>query len=185
MRTFTHFSQILATLLYGLIGAAGYAMMGDSVSAEISQDMLRMPGYNTVLNRLCVWMLVIVPLTKYALATRPLNITLEMLLGLGQPDTVPAPGQSKRDQKRWTSGLVVERVAVLALVTATAILIPDFSATMAFLGSFSAFVLCVIGPIMAKVAVDGRCSGLDALLLAVSISMAASGTYAAFFAAAE
>ncbi|KAH7104212.1 transmembrane amino acid transporter protein-domain-containing protein [Auriculariales sp. MPI-PUGE-AT-0066] len=171
---------VLATFFYGLIGAVGYTMMGDSVSAEISQDLLRMPGYNRPLNELCVWMLVIVPLTKYALATRPLNITLEMLLGLGQPDTVPVQGQ-----RRWTTSLIVERVAVLATVICTSILVPDFSATMAFLGSCSAFVLCVIGPILAKVAVEGRCGAFDALLLAISVAMASSGTYAAFFVAAD
>lgn len=167
------------TVLYAIMGGAGYLMFGTSVSQEISQDLLRTPGFHAGLNQLCVWMLVVVPLTKFALASRPLNITLELLLGLVTPDPHCHP------QKKWGAAVVLERTAVVAAVAAVAVLVPDFSASMAFLGSFSAFVLCVIGPILAKVCVEGRCGKLDALLLAVSCTMAATGTAAAFFAAAD
>ncbi|EJD55658.1 hypothetical protein AURDEDRAFT_49921 [Auricularia subglabra TFB-10046 SS5] len=166
------------TFLYALMGAAGYLMFGDAVSQEISQDLLHTPGYSLPLNKLCVWMLVIVPLTKFALAARPLNITLELLLGLGAPDDV-------RADTKWRGLIVLERTALVAAVAAVAVLVPDFSASMAFLGSFSAFVLCVLGPIMAKVGVEGRVGVLDAILLAISTAMAAAGTAAAFFAAAD
>jgi vesicular inhibitory amino acid transporter len=52
---------------------------------------------------------------------------------------------------------------------------------MAFLGSFSAFMICVIGPISAKIALEGRCKSVDALLLAIAIVMATWGTIAAFW----
>ncbi|KZW02702.1 hypothetical protein EXIGLDRAFT_714402 [Exidia glandulosa HHB12029] len=174
------------TFLYALIGAAGYIMFGSDISPEISQDLLHMPGYNASLNELCVWMLVVVPLTKYALASRPLNITVELLLGLNSPAPVPVHDhEHASNHTGWGAAVVIERTALVALTAAVAVLIPDFSASMAFLGSFSAFVLCVLLPICAKVAVERRCSALDAVLLAVSCAMAASGTAAAFFAAAE
>ncbi len=73
-------SQVVATLIYGLIGYAGYIMFGISVSEEvsigrhcsraidptystqISMDLLRTPGYNPALNQACLWMLVISPM---------------------------------------------------------------------------------------------------------------------------
>lgn len=51
---------------------------------------------------------------------------------------------------------------------------------MAFLGSFSAFVLCVIGPICAKIALEGRCGVFDGAIVALAVVMAVWGTGAAF-----
>ena len=53
---------------------------------------------------------------------------------------------------------------------------------MAFLGSFSAFLLCVIGPISAKIALTNACSFLDAFMLVAGVVMAAWGTATAFLA---
>lgn len=64
---------------------------------------------------------------------------------------------------------------------AVSILIPEFSSVMAFLGSFSAFMLCVIGPISAKSALAGRWGVLDVLLLIVAVIMAVWGTVAPFW----
>ncbi|EJD38806.1 hypothetical protein AURDEDRAFT_172125 [Auricularia subglabra TFB-10046 SS5] len=161
------------TFLYALMGVAGYFMFGDAVSQEISQDLLHTPGYSLPLNKL--WMLVVVPPTKFVLAARPLNITLELLLGLGAQDDA-------RADAKWRGLIVLERTALVAAVAVVAVLLPDFSASMAFLGSFSAFVLCVLGPIMAKVGVEERVGVLDVVWLAISTAMA--GTAVAFFAAA-
>lgn len=68
------------------------------------------------------------------------------------------------------------------MAVAASIFVPEFSAMMAFLGSFSAFLLCVIGPVSAKVALAGKCSLLDATLLLVAVLMAVWGTIAAFMA---
>jgi len=72
---------------------------------------------------------------------------------------------------------------VLATSIAASILVPEFGTMMAFLGSFSAFVICVIGPISAKIALDGRCQWYDATLLGVSILMAVWGTYSVLWTA--
>jgi vesicular inhibitory amino acid transporter len=68
---------------------------------------------------------------------------------------------------------------VPAMAIVVSILVPQFSSLMAILGSFSAFVICVIGPIAAKMAMTGRCQWYDAVLLGISILMAAWGTFSA------
>lgn len=76
---------------------------------------------------------------------------------------------------------VAERVVLTLLSVAVSILVPEFSSVMAFLGSFSAFMLCVIGPVSAKSALAGRWSVWDVLLLVVAVIMAVWGTVAAFW----
>jgi vesicular inhibitory amino acid transporter len=78
---------------------------------------------------------------------------------------------------------IVERISVPALSILVSVLVPEFSSLMAFIGSFSAFMICVIGPISAKVALQGRCSLIDASLLVIATVMATWGTLAAFWTA--
>jgi len=196
--TMINYAFGIATVIYSVIGAAGYFMFGDAVSDEVSQDLMRTPGYNTFLNRLVLWSLVLMPLTKFALSTRPVNINLEILLGLdkqssqasSEHSTATAPGPSEHtglhlvNKRRPTpirgALVVVERTVFVCLSVAVSILIPEFSSMMAFLGSFSAFVLCVIGPISVKMALTGRWSFGDAALLVMGVVMATWGTIAAF-----
>jgi vesicular inhibitory amino acid transporter len=72
--TMINWAFAVATLIYTLIGYAGYAMFGVAVSDEVSMDLLKTPGYNPILNKITLWMLVISPLTKFALATQPVSI---------------------------------------------------------------------------------------------------------------
>jgi len=50
---------------------------------------------------------------------------------------------------------------------------------MAFLGSFSAFTICIIGPVSAHIRLNGA-RQLDLAILFVAILMATWGTIAAF-----
>jgi vesicular inhibitory amino acid transporter len=59
---FSHAPQLISTLIYAIIGGAGYAMFGNNVSEEFSQDLLGVPGYNEALNKAALWLLVISPL---------------------------------------------------------------------------------------------------------------------------
>lgn len=77
---------------------------------------------------------------------------------------------------------IFQRVLVTILAVSVSILVPDFSSMMAFLGSFSAFMLCVIGPILAKATLAGRCSIFDATVVALGAIMAIWGMTAAFLA---
>jgi hypothetical protein len=74
-----------------------------------------------------------------------------------------------------------ERTLVTLLIVATAILIPSFSTLMSFLGAFSSFVLCIIGPLAAKMCLDeGGAAVGDWILLIGACVMACWGTLAAF-----
>ncbi|KIJ21596.1 hypothetical protein PAXINDRAFT_63380 [Paxillus involutus ATCC 200175] len=177
----------IATFIYAIIGYAGYLMFGSSVSDEISKDLLATPGYNVRLNQLAMWLLVVTPLSKFALSTRPLNIVLEYLLGLEsitRPNSVEdgkGTISPKGHQLRNRIIVVIERVMVPVMSIVVSIAVPQFSSLMAFLGSFSAFVICVIGPISAKIAMTGRCQWHDAVLLGISTLMAVWGTFSAFW----
>lgn len=182
---------VVATFLYALIGCAGYLMFGNFVSDEISVDLLTTQGYNPVLNKIALWMLVISPLSKFALTTYPLNSTIETQLGIRTPLVTAEDQRSTGTPKSRTpvllkavfSPTVIQRVLVTSLSILVSILVPEFSSMMAFLGSFSAFILCVIGPITAKIMLAGRCGIFDGVILALSIMKATWGTAVAFLAA--
>jgi vesicular inhibitory amino acid transporter len=123
-------------------------------------DLLNTPGYSMILNTLALWTFVISPLSKYALATRPVNITFEILLGLEErlPPTAPddhaafprtltlhghSPDVERLGLKR--AGVVIERVVFTLASIAVSICIPQFHIMMAFIGSVAAFLLCIIG----------------------------------------
>lgn len=78
---------------------------------------------------------------------------------------------------------VLQRVVLTSLAVAVAISVPDFSVLMGFIGSFSAFGLAVIIPILAKILIDRSLKTVDAFLLLLSFAMAIWGTVSAFLAA--
>ncbi|KAA1468661.1 hypothetical protein DENSPDRAFT_857446 [Dentipellis sp. KUC8613] len=178
-----------ATFIYALIGAAGYIMFGNNVSDEISKDLLGVPSYSPALNGLALWMLVITPL----------NITFEALLGLSNTpshshegevnhkSTAASPSSLSHKSHTITRRLLlgVERIAIVLLAVGVSILVPDFSSMMAILGSFSTFIICVIGPLCAKIVLEKRCGMLDTVLLGAGIIMAVWGTATAVLATAE
>ncbi|KDN39460.1 hypothetical protein K437DRAFT_227989 [Tilletiaria anomala UBC 951] len=75
-------AYIAATFVYVGMGAVGYAMFGTHVSDEITRDLARTPGFPATLNRIAIWLIVINPLAKFALAARPINATVEVLFGV-------------------------------------------------------------------------------------------------------
>ncbi|KAI9062988.1 hypothetical protein FKP32DRAFT_1628555 [Trametes sanguinea] len=208
---------VIATGTYAVLGVAGYVMFGNSVSDEFSQDLIK---YNVhpSLNTLALWGLVITPLTKFALTARPLNVTLEVLLGIDtsgvshaadahahSTTTLPSTSSPLRHTPKAVKRalIAVERTALTLLAVAVSILVPEFASVMAVLGSTFSFVLCVIGPVAAKVALEGvglagggegvvaglggwvrRCGVWDWVLLVGSTLMAVWGTICAFMSAA-
>lgn len=116
-----------------------------------------------------------------------LNSTIETLLGISMPLVVAEDQGLARAAKRtpvllktFFSPAVLQRILVTSLSILVSILIPEFSSMMAFLGSFSAFILCVIVPIAAKIMLAGHCGIFDAVILALGIMKAIWGTAAAF-----
>ncbi|KAJ4486341.1 transmembrane amino acid transporter protein-domain-containing protein [Lentinula aciculospora] len=175
---------LVATSIYALIGYVGYLMFGSNVSDEISMDLLKTPGYNYIMNQAALWMLVISPLSKFALTTQPLNAVLEVLIGLEPAAASPEDMAIKMSTPvPWSFKTLLgrlQRVFVTIASVAVSITVPEFSALMAFLGSFSAFMICIIGPVAAKVAIERKCGILDGLILGTGIVMASWGTVAAF-----
>ncbi|KAI0321704.1 transmembrane amino acid transporter protein-domain-containing protein [Amylostereum chailletii] len=174
-----------ATIFYTLIGIAGYLMFGDSVHEEISQNLLGVAGYSPALNKVVLWMLVITPLTKFPLTTRPLNLTFEAMWGLDtythseSEESHKAHANSAKllaNQAMKHALITVERTLIALFAVAVSILVPDFSSLMAILGSFSAFLLCVIGPVAAKMAIEGGRNGKDMFFITTAALMAAWGT---------
>lgn len=181
---------VVTTFIYGVFGYAGYLMFGRNVSDEISKDLMSTPGYNSWMNEIALWTLVSTPLTKFPLSTRPLNVILEIMLGIDDPTSCQGSIKPQLDTQLSTARqlsnrvfFIVERISVPALSILVSVLVPEFSSLMAFIGSFSAFMICVIGPISAKVALQGRCSLIDASLLVIATVMATWGTLAAFWTA--
>ena len=119
-----------------------------------------------------------------------------MLLGLDTAGAAPGdhgvPTSSSAHPSHAPSALkralvAAERCALALLSVAVSILVPEFASVMAVLGATFSFVLCIIGPVCAKVALAGgarRCGPWDALLLLVSSAMAVWGTMCAFESAA-
>lgn len=111
--------------------------------------------------------------------------TLEILLGLDPPEAAKKScmGGVTECENRATFRKIlsiIQRIVVTCASVAVSIYIPEFSVMMAFLGSFSAFCLSIVGPIAAKVKIEGRCGLLDAAIMLIGIVMAVWGTIAAF-----
>lgn len=67
------------------------------------------------------------------------------------------------------------------MAVATSIAVPEFSSMMGLLGALFAFLLCVIGPISAKIAIDKKCTKLDAAILLIGVVMALWGTFSVWY----
>lgn len=78
---------------------------------------------------------------------------------------------------------IMQRLCLTLAAVMVSILVPEFSSMMAFLGSFSAFILCIVGPILAKVSIAGQCSIFDGIIITLGMVMAIWGTGAAFVSA--
>lgn len=158
-----------------LFAALGYLMFGNGVSSEITRDLAKTPGYPVALNKLAVWMVAINPLVKYAIANKPLVQTFEHLVS-SVSHTAPPPSDESESAAIMTASSIpnvpppspaaARRARILRYIlyrplltftcVALAILIPEFDRVLAFLGSASAFVICVIGPVGAYLIVGRK-----------------------------
>lgn len=172
-------AYIAATCIYLAMGIVGYIMFGQNVSDEITRDVARTEGYPRVLNRLAICLIIINPLSKFALAARPILTTVEVLLGIDTPNKratkssqidddaaveeevseSPMAGSafSHRAQEYTSTWSPAKKrfltnavsLIVTLLIGLTAIVLPGFEKVMAFLGAFLACATCIIGPLLA------------------------------------
>lgn len=254
-------AYLTATGLYVIMAAVGYLMFGSTVSDEVTKDLARTPGLPETFNRVAVWLMVINPMSKFSLASRPIIHTLEGSLGIEEP--MPVQSAPTRAPPRPTSGSnsprptygtltpedalssaetsgafrsshrsyrngastqgedtplakdlpppasataalallsddagsrephwhrlarAVLQVTVATLIALTAILLPGFEKTMAFLGSFLVITTCVVGPLLANLKLHGREMSssrvmMDVAILAFSVVAMVVGTIWAF-----
>ncbi|KAJ6574808.1 transmembrane amino acid transporter protein-domain-containing protein [Mycena capillaripes] len=173
----------IATFIYSLMAGVGYLMFGNSVSEEISMDLLKIGDYNKPLNYFALGMLVLSPLSKFALTTQPLTFTLEILLRidpLRESSEMKMSGpQTSRENVKQTLR-VVQRICITLLSVMMSVLVPGFSEILAFLGVSSVFMLCVIGPLAANASLSGRCTVFDGSIIVLALLMAVWGTVALF-----
>ncbi|EST04772.1 Amino acid transporter, transmembrane [Kalmanozyma brasiliensis GHG001] len=94
-----------ATVLYLSMGMVGYAMFGMGVSDEITKDLARTPGFPRVLNSVAIWLIVVNPLSKFALATRPIQTTFEILLGVDEQIALRVRSKRRRSSAAIASGV--------------------------------------------------------------------------------
>jgi len=175
---------VIATSLYGVIGVAGYTMFGNSVSEEFSQSLFSTPGYNVLLNKIALYALIITPMTKFGLTSYPMNTILEHSLGLeSHPNH---NGHGSDDQVRCQTtfkrfGSIIQRILMAFIAVAVSIAVPEFSSMVGILGNVFSFLMCVIGPICAKVAIEKKCTKFDALMLSIGVAMASWGTFSLWY----
>lgn len=144
------------------------------------------------------------PVTKFGLCSRPLNLTLETVLGIAETPSLNARGphgetlvppntnadeavlidhddgevgstkkladeaddtepEMSPAEKRKLGARVISRTVVTAACTAAAIYLPAFGTIMALLGSFSAFLICIILPVSPVFLTSPICRLVDIL----------------------
>ncbi|CBQ72713.1 related to amino acid transport protein [Sporisorium reilianum SRZ2] len=104
-------AYVAATVLYLGMGMVGYAMFGTTVSDEITKDLARTPGFPLVLNSIAIWLIVVNPLSKFALATRPIQTTFEILLGIDDQTAARIQRQASKARRRSSAGIVAAAAA--------------------------------------------------------------------------
>lgn len=104
-------------------------------------------------------------------------------MGLDPPEQTSKEASNEDGNNRISFRKIfanMQRILVTCASVVVSIYIPEFSVMMAFLGSFSAFCLSIVGPIAAKVKIEGKCGIFDAAVMFMGSVMAVWGTMAAF-----
>lgn len=202
-------AYVAAGSLYVAVGVLGYLMFGREVSGEISTDLARTDGYPRILTLFMIVLMTINPLTKFALATRPLYSTIEhtfnvaeipptlpsmppSLSGIQVPERleaescIPQPDTVATENNNWKRmARFVVRTALAVSITVVAIMLPRLEQIMGFLGAFLAYITCIFGPLLAKLILFRREMSygavmFDATIIAFTFVLAVIGTVWAF-----
>ncbi|KAI8136681.1 transmembrane amino acid transporter protein-domain-containing protein [Fennellomyces sp. T-0311] len=169
-------TYVLTISVYVAMAVSGYLMFGSETMQEITQNLAVTPGYHKIFNSIALWLVVITPIAKFALIMNPLNVACE--LWLQARPTIEAWASNGWKQAMFSA---FTRVAVTTALVYIAIVFPGFDRVMSLLGALFSFGISVIFPLMcyqrlyAQSMSVGR-SCLNISILAVAISMAATGT---------
>ncbi|KNC97552.1 uncharacterized protein SPPG_09433 [Spizellomyces punctatus DAOM BR117] len=123
-------TYLVVSAFYIAIAACGYLMFGNDVLPEITLNLASIPSYNPVLNKLTLWLIAINPVTKYALAVRPVHMAIENTLHLSPPFHLLA------------------RTVLSILILLTSLLFPQFHRLMGLLGSAFSGTVAIVFPLL-------------------------------------
>lgn len=190
MRDPTQFNRMLdlayltTAAMYLLVAVVGYLMFGGAVSDEVTRDLATTLGFPYLMTFAAVLLMTINPMTKFALALRPVNSMLEKYFGVLDGVALPAtPSPAADDEghqsliqsmsgvqamaERDMDGTIAKtraahpallagaiRVAMAATVLFTAIVVPSLERIMGFLGAFLTFNSCIFGPLLANMVLN-------------------------------
>ncbi|OZJ05932.1 hypothetical protein BZG36_01225 [Bifiguratus adelaidae] len=173
-------TYIATAFIYTSMAVTGYLMFGENTMQEITQNLMTTPGYSPILNQLAVWLIVVNPLTKYALTLNPINVTVEIWLFRHAFFKNNLTSASAR-----RSIQCVSRVLVSAGIVGIAVLVPGFDRVMSLLGSLFSFTISAMFPLLCNLRMFSSRLTLkegtfNVFLLGASFCMATVGTIWSF-----
>ncbi|KAJ3341226.1 hypothetical protein HDU93_005417 [Gonapodya sp. JEL0774] len=134
---------IVATISVAL-GLTGYLMFGADALHEITLNLPTVPYFNSALMTTTLVLFAINPITKFALAMFPVNISVELFIF----PTSTSP-------KLRVLFRILLRILTSALVVTLSIVLPGFQRVMGVVGSFFSFTVSVVFPAASFLALSG------------------------------
>ncbi|KAI3643368.1 hypothetical protein MP228_012923 [Amoeboaphelidium protococcarum] len=194
--TMLNITYIVTCILYASMATFGYLMFGQGTLDEITKNIAQVPGYNQVLNVICIWIIAINPMTKFPLTMSPVFTTFEFytlkmlkqeesfLIGSKRYSTVTCNlcgGSGPTVRLPYDIFRILLRTVVSSLVLFIAIIFPGFERIISLLGALFSFLVSVIFPLFCYLKLyRGTLSLAERMLnitiLIVSCIMAATGT---------
>ena len=113
-----------------------------------------------------------------------MNTILEHTLGLdphsnhdnGSDDQVRCHTTFKR------FGSIIQRILMAFMAVAVSIAVPEFSSMLGILGNVFSFLLCIIGPLCAKMVIEKNLTKFDVSMMLIGVAMASGGTISLLYA---
>ncbi|KAI8054120.1 transmembrane amino acid transporter protein-domain-containing protein [Syncephalis plumigaleata] len=162
-------AYMITLATYVTMALAGYLMFGDETKQEITQNLAKIKGYPKLLTMATLYMFLLIPISKYALGLSPVFSVVELRCF--------NPTQLTRPRR------LILRSALSTIVCLIAIVFPGFHRVMSLVGSFNAFTVCVIFPILCHWQIFGRYGiyrTVDVILLVTSVFCSITGTIWSF-----
>jgi vesicular inhibitory amino acid transporter len=178
----------MVTAWFLLITALGYWMFGTGTLEEITFNISQEPAYNRTLTLFLLCMIVINPLTKFALLLNPIALNLELMLlrptqrYANGDENAPLLTSSDPQSSTWMHHIA--RIGIRATIACTAFIVavayPNFNGLLAIIGTFFSFTVSAIFPCLVYLRLfRGQLSSLEILwnvfIIALSIIMVIVG----------
>ncbi|ERN08955.1 hypothetical protein AMTR_s01058p00005000, partial [Amborella trichopoda] len=157
------FSFITCVVAYALMSIFSYLMFGDQIKSQIT---LNLP-VKYFSSKIAIYVVVILPLSKYALAMAPVTAAIEEIFPLC---------------KKCAVSLSL-RTMMVAITVIVALIFPFFGSMMAFIGSFLGSTIALILPCICYLKIfegtkSGRIEKVIVMgILMIGFSIATLGTY--------